>query len=456
MRCKKYRHSDKAKSRWTWPSGELPSPLPGSLLPGPSRPVLRPILHNISRCSRARECLQYVGQNDDRVRSGTKFRLLSFYATQLTAMSPTAPISKSDAILIVGAGVFGLSTARELASRGYTNITVADRSLPPVADGSSVDISRVIRVDYADPLYASMAREALEGWRGEYQAHYHGSGLVMLASREGGHSYLDNVRKVSRDLGVALGDFDDAGRVRGLYPAFQSRTDGMQALVNGAGGWADAEGAIRQLAASCSHAGVGFVTGRPGTVTSLRRGGGGRVTGVNVLTGGSISADHVILATGAWTNRLIGIEHTASASGQPIGFVQLTPEEAGRLAGMPVIINFVSGVFVFPPTPGSNILKVARHSYGFTTDVEVDEGDRAGARVSSPRRDTGGVASSFLPDEADAALREGLSLLVPEFGSHPWSRRRLCWYTDTPEGDFIVDRHPSLEGLFLATGGAGQ
>lgn len=370
-------------------------------------------------------------------------------------MAPEAPSYKSDAILVVGAGVFGLSTAYELAKRGYTNITVADRSLPPVADGSSVDISRVIRTDYADPLYAKMGREALQGWQTEYQTHYHDTGHVMLAPKHG-HHYLDSIRKVNKALGVPLRDFDNASTVRDLYPAFQSRTDDMQASVNNAGGWANAEEAIRQLARNCSQAGVSFVTGRAGTVSSLRRGAGGGVNGVNVLAGGSISANQVILATGAWTNRLIGIEHTASASGQPVGFIQLTPDEAERLAGMPVIINFASGVFVFPVTPGSNILKVARHSYGFATDVEIEEGDRAGTRVSSPKRDSSGVASSFLPDEADAALREGLSQLVPEFAMHPWSQRRLCWYTDTPEGDFIVDRHPSLKGLFVATGGAGQ
>lgn len=106
------------------------------------------------------------------------------FCNTITAMAPTAPTSKSDAILIVGAGVFGLSTAYELTKRGYTNITVVDRFLPPVADGSSLDISRVIRTDYADPLYAKMGSEALQGGRTEYQAHYHGSGFVMLAPQE--------------------------------------------------------------------------------------------------------------------------------------------------------------------------------------------------------------------------------------------------------------------------------
>lgn len=36
-------------------------------------------------------------------------------------------LSKTDPILIVGAGVFGLSTALHLGQRGYTNITVLDK-----------------------------------------------------------------------------------------------------------------------------------------------------------------------------------------------------------------------------------------------------------------------------------------------------------------------------------------
>jgi sarcosine oxidase / L-pipecolate oxidase len=41
-------------------------------------------------------------------------------------MAATTP-SKTDAIIIVGAGVFGLSAALNLGHRGYSNVTVFDR-----------------------------------------------------------------------------------------------------------------------------------------------------------------------------------------------------------------------------------------------------------------------------------------------------------------------------------------
>lgn len=59
----------------------------------------------------------------------------------------------------------------------------------------------------------------------------------------------------------------------------------------------------------------------------------------------------------------------------------------------------------------------------------------------------------YLSDDADRALRDGLSLFLPRFKDRPFAQRRLCWYTDTPKGDSIVDYNPEFENLFLATGG---
>lgn len=359
------------------------------------------------------------------------------------------PTTKED-VLIVGAGVFGLSTALELKKRGYESVTVLDRYLPPVVDGSSVDISRVVRSDYADPLYAKMAREAYDGWTSEYSEFFHRSGFVMLADKPG-NRYIEKSLEISQALGASLDVYDEAHEVTQKYPSIPSDLRGLKAYHNPQGGWADAEASIRFLATQCSTAGVSILTGPRGTVVSLRRS-GSRVVGVNTKEGDGLSAARVILAAGAWSNRLVDIRHATAASGQPVGFIQLTGADAERLKGMPVLINLSTGVFCFPPTPVTNILKIARHGYGFATRIQAEDG----RLVSSPRRDGNNAAASYLPEDADAALREGLRQLLPEFAEHPWMKRRLCWYSDTQQGDFLVDNHPQLEGLFLAAGGAGQ
>lgn len=41
-------------------------------------------------------------------------------------------MDKNSRIVIVGAGIFGLSAAHQLASDGFSNILVLDRHMPPV------------------------------------------------------------------------------------------------------------------------------------------------------------------------------------------------------------------------------------------------------------------------------------------------------------------------------------
>ena len=44
----------------------------------------------------------------------------------------------------------------------------------------------------------------------------------------------------------------------------------------------------------------------------------------------------------------------------------------------------------------------------------------------------------------------------PELKERPFTANRICWYTDTATGDFLISYHPHWEGLFVATGGSGH
>ena len=48
-----------------------------------------------------------------------------------------------EAVIIVGAGCFGISTAYHLLQRGYTDVTILDRSEQlPAPDAASTDINK--------------------------------------------------------------------------------------------------------------------------------------------------------------------------------------------------------------------------------------------------------------------------------------------------------------------------
>lgn len=75
-----------------------------------------------------------------------------------TTTTKMVPVSKSDPIVIVGAGAFGLSTALHLVQAGYTNITVLDKGATvPSGFSAANDINKILRVEYDDDFYTELA-----------------------------------------------------------------------------------------------------------------------------------------------------------------------------------------------------------------------------------------------------------------------------------------------------------
>ncbi|KAB2576899.1 L-pipecolate oxidase [Lasiodiplodia theobromae] len=369
-------------------------------------------------------------------------------------MAPSTQPSKDDRVVVVGAGVFGLSTALELSKRGYRNITVLDRYPPPAIDGSSVDISRIVRNDYADPIYARMAKEAMSLWESDYPEWFHRCGSILLSSKDSKYvsKSLENLKQTSQ----TYQEFNGTHELRKLFRGFQGDIPGVSGYANPVGSWVDAAGSIGAMAKECALRGVSFVTGPKGTVLSLDTSSDGQIRGVVTADGLAIPTDRLVVATGAWTNQLVDMKKSVVAAGQPVGFIQLTADEARQLYNAPVMIDFDNGCFTFPPTPDTHVLKIARHGWGYGRPVEVSLGGRDKEIVSSPVLERRGRTTSFLPADADEGLRDGLKKLWPKFADRAWINTRLCWYCDTANGDFIFDNHPDFQGVFVATGGSGH
>ncbi|TPX18884.1 uncharacterized protein E0L32_011436 [Thyridium curvatum] len=407
-----------------------------------------------------------------------------------SSSSPSS-FSPPSSILIVGSGVFGLSTAYALSQRpafAGTAIRVVDRTpdqaVFPSRDASSIDTSRIIRPDYADPAYADLAAEAQVHWRRQGpdelggQGRYTESGLALVADGDIASVPSQGQDSAKKDgVGYVRASWDNISAMAQKDPALQERirflptkeairdavrtggTSGSSGYLNSASGWADAEASMKWLYDRVKSTGrVEFISG---TVAALERD-GDRVSGVKLSDGAVLAADLVVLATGAWTGALLDLTGHASATGQVLGYIDITEEEQAALSKMPVLLNLTTGVFVIPPA--NRLLKVARHAYGY-----LNPSSRLSplppSPASAPSKPTVSLPMTHLtnpdlviPDEGVRDLREGLREMVPLPAIHdrPFKYTRLCWYTDTPDGDFIIDYHPSWKGLFLATGGSGH
>ena len=330
-------------------------------------------------------------------------------------------------IVVVGAGIFGVTAAIELARRGRAVMIVEAGPVPhPLAE--STDVSKVVRCDYgADEVYTALGEQALEGWRGWNAAwprpRFHETGVAFMTGAPmtaGGFEHESYALLARR--GHRIERLDAAEVVR-RFPAYRAG-----ALVDGyfhhEGGWAEAAGVVADLVAQARAAGV-IVREDVGVE---------RIVDDGVLTAdGLIAADQIIVCAGAWTARLVPAVASAFRTvGQPV--FHLRPDDPARFAAprFPVFGADIArtGYYGFPITDG--IVKIANHGAG----VAMSPDD----------------ARTVPPAMVDHLERFVAATLAPATVVHS----HLCVYGDTLDGHFWIDRAPSQPNLLVAAGGSGH
>ena len=212
--------------------------------------------------------------------------------------------STNSLFLVVGAGVFGASTALHLI-RKYpaATVTLIDRAIPCQA-GASWDWSKVVRADYTNVLYMKMALEAMELWRTKlmYKQFYHESGLVWIDNQGFPRRVIDNHKHLKTDEKVRMATAEEVRKLYGGIFEDAEFDDMTEILINESSGWVEASKALNKVIDAALSAGVKSVETN---IASLEFDGEGSCVGVRSTSGQRFSAANVILATGARTAKLI-------------------------------------------------------------------------------------------------------------------------------------------------------
>ncbi|KAK4949836.1 hypothetical protein LTR10_011678 [Elasticomyces elasticus] len=382
-------------------------------------------------------------------------------------------------ILIIGAGEFGLATALSLVSKpayNSTSITILDSSATlPNPSGSSVDANRIVRADYAYKHYARLALEAQEHWRDQSpegwggEGRYHEPGFVLTADAHRDEylkSSLESVRSLAQECNqswldpakvYALTSRDEIRKASGYQDV-----SGDHGYANFNSGWANAEACVAYALKRLRKEGGDRVTIRSGTKVARLLFSSDQCTGAELADEEQIKADLTILAAGAWSPSLIDLQGRCLATGQTLAFIDITDEEQASMRDRPTVMNMSNGMFIIPPR--ENLLKIARHGYGYRNLVKIPKRNLqpglANGEIIPERYEYRDVSvprvGVSIPQEAQDALRDALKELVPHMADRPYVRTRICWYCDTPSGDFLITHHPQYKSLFLATGGSGN
>jgi glycine/D-amino acid oxidase-like deaminating enzyme len=353
------------------------------------------------------------------------------------ANSVSSPNSKSRKlrVAVVGAGAFGGWSALYLLRRG-AHVTLLDAWGPGNSRASSGGESRIIRGTYGpNGIYTRMVARALELWR-ENQTRwnlklYHPTGVLWMAGSD------DRYEKAAlphlREAGLAFEEWTAAEAAR-RYP--QINFEGVK--------WAIFEKDAGYLAArrACQAVVEGFLAEggeyRELAVESAAIE-GGEMRSLRLSDGSTLRADVYVFACGPWLGKLFPeiLGGLIQPTRQEVFYFGPPPGDARfSEGGLPVWID--NGVRLFYGIPGNEWrgFKLADDTRGPAFDPT--SGERTATR------------------EALESARKYLAFRFPALKNAPLSESRVCQYEQTPDGQFILNRHPQAGNVWLVGGGSGH
>ena len=339
------------------------------------------------------------------------------------------------AYAIVGAGVFGAWTAYHLRERGH-KVILLDQYGPASSRASSGGESRIIRAAYGpDEVYTRMALRSLGLWS-SFSARsgrnlLHRIGVLWMAKPD--NPYVEQSRATLRKAGAPFQDLS-AAELKRRYPQIHVDSDTV-AILEPESGALMARQAVHAVVEQFVHDGGAY---RHAAIETPK--GEGRLTEIRTMDGESISADAYVFACGPWLgkvfpgvlgDRIFPTRQEVLFFGIPAGDRRFEPPQ------MPVWIDFSDnrGMYGFPDLD-SRGLKVAFDLHGPAFDPDT------GKRIVSPEK----------IEAARAYLRDR----IPSLENPPVVDSRVCQYENTSNGDFVIDRHPNFENVWIAGGGSGH
>ncbi len=335
-------------------------------------------------------------------------------------------------VAVVGAGVFGAWTAWHLAKRGQ-RVLLLDAYGPAHARASSGGETRIIRMGYgADGLYTRWSQRSLVQWKELFSATrqplFHETGVLWLAA-----SGLREKQTVAtlKCCGVSHRVLQSA-ELAHRYP--QVNFEGVEfAILEPASGVLMARRAVAAVVAEALRLGAEY---RFAQVVSPEK--SGRPQQIKTAAGEVISAGHVVFACGAWLGKIFPeiLGPRIFPTRQEVFFFATPPGDT-RFAppALPTWLFKEEQVYGMPDIE-SRGLKVAFDRHGECTDPDTQ------SRLASA--------------EGAEQARAYVARRFPALRHAPIVETRVCQYENTSSGDFLVDRHPSMENVWFVGGGSGH
>ncbi|KZF20373.1 sarcosine oxidase [Xylona heveae TC161] len=399
-------------------------------------------------------------------------------------------------ILIIGAGVFGLSTALHLLENGYRDVSILDAqqfdksNYSPYngADSASSDTRKVIRAAYGSKgHYTSLAMEAVESWKSWNKEASHplliNSGWARTNDKEELLPVEVKNFKTMEALGLRESQYqlaDTAERERAISQGWSdTKVDPFGRTSNGLplGGVFDSSAGFLRASDACTFVlekvkqlGGKTVLGPAGRVSQLlyaseqKHGDQRRVLGVKTEDGKLHRSDVVIVAAGAHTHVLVPASSdilTAAAGTVAQIKVPIAQQERYRPDNFPISMwNYTgedeSGSFTVFPLDEYGTVKILHNAPQWRNTVyhEVEGAGPAHINALSIPTSWSLEERTNVPKASIECIKRFISENVADLSGAEIVMAKLCWDSRSIDDDFLIDWVPGLEGCIVVSGGS--
>jgi glycine/D-amino acid oxidase-like deaminating enzyme len=349
--------------------------------------------------------------------------------------SPAIARKRGASVIVVGAGAFGGWSALQLLQRG-SKVTLLDAWGPGNSRASSGGETRTIRATYgpAHPLYTQMVARALRLWQ-EYERRWNvklffRSGALRMAGED--DSYERAALPVLQQANIRFEKLSVAECAR-RWPQINFEGVSWSVYEPDSGFLAARRGCEAVLNAFLKKGGQyrqAQVT--PGPIVA------NRMQGISVSPSEVLTADYYVFALGPWLGKVFPFlapiitptRQEVFFFGTPAGDLRFTE------AQLPTWID--GGKSPFFGVPGNHWrgFKIADDTRGPVIDPTTVERE--------------------ISEEKLANARAYLRMRFPALAKAPLLESRVCQYENSTDHNFILDRRPEAENVWLVGGGSGH
>jgi sarcosine oxidase len=339
---------------------------------------------------------------------------------------------ESSEYVVVGAGLAGAATARQLAAPGH-DVTILERRQPASHDGSSHGSARIFRYAYPDAFYTRAVIESKSLWDELHRA----SGLELItpfgAVDYGPQRQPEHLAGILAETGVEH-ELLSATDARTRWPQIAFDTP---VLWHPGAGVIDAESSVNAMIEQAVKHGARLLTGW-NVARVDKRGSGYRLVADGWET---LDAGNVVISAGGWLPQLL------DSLSLPTGFLARLPEITVRQEQA-----YHFRYRTDEPWPTFIHKSAAIQTYGLPGGRDAGFAGQKVAEYNGGKFIPSAAAQTGLVDPDNRQrVADYVQRYLPGLDPEPYAET-TCLFTNTPNEDFVIDRADKLTVLAPCSG----